>query len=96
MEAFDAMAERVGLETYIRQQKAIMSRSDRRDLLSEITIPATVICGRQDKATPLPWNEEIASAIPGASLHVIETAGHLTPMERPEEVTEILKDWIEG
>lgn len=94
MQAFDAMAERVGLETYIRQQKAIMSRSDRRDLLPEISIPTVVICGRQDKATPLPWNEEIAAAIPGAGLHVIETAGHLTPMERPEEVTGILKGWI--
>ncbi|MEQ8708157.1 MAG: alpha/beta hydrolase [Rhodospirillales bacterium] len=94
MAAFDAMAERVGLETYIRQQKAIMSRSDRRHLLAEVTIPTTVICGRQDRATPLPWSEEIAEAIPDARLHVIETAGHLTPMERPEQVTGILRDWL--
>jgi pimeloyl-ACP methyl ester carboxylesterase len=94
MAEFDAMAERVGLDTYVRQQKAIMSRKDRRYLLGDIDVPTIVICGREDKATPLPWNVEIAEAIPGAQLHVVERAGHLTPMERPEEVTAVLRDWL--
>ncbi len=96
MAEFDAMAERVGLATYIRQQQAIMSRKDRRHLLSEVSVPTVVICGREDRATPLPWNEEIAGAIPGATLHVVERAGHLTPMERPEEVTGVLRNWLAG
>lgn len=96
MAAFDAMAERVGLATYIRQQQAIMSRKDRRHLLAGISVSTAVICGREDKATPLPWSEEIAAAIPGAALHVVERAGHLTPMERPEEVTGILRNWLAG
>jgi pimeloyl-ACP methyl ester carboxylesterase len=96
MAAFDAMAERVGLDTYIRQQEAIMSRQDRRYLLGDINVPTIVICGREDLAPPLPWNEEIAREIPDADLHVVERAGHLTPMERPVEVTGILRDWLTG
>jgi pimeloyl-ACP methyl ester carboxylesterase len=53
-----------------------------------------VLCGRQDGPTPVECHEEIAAAIPGARLTVIEDCGHLSPMERPEAVTAALRAWL--
>ncbi len=91
-----AMAERLGPEVFLRQQHAIMHRPDSRALLPQIGVPTLVICGREDAATPLAHAEEIAALIPGARLAVIEECGHLSPLERPQAVTALLRLWLEG
>ena len=91
-----AMAERIGKEAFLRQQKAIMTRRDHRDLLPEIDCPTLVLCGRQDALTPLDAHCDMAVAIPGARLEVLEDCGHLAPLERPEAVTTNLRDWLLG
>ncbi len=87
-------AENVGPEAYVRQQKAGMTRPDGRQSLKEVTCPALVLCGRQDALTPLTLHEEIAAAIPGASLVVIEDCGHLAPLERPRAVSAVMRYWL--
>ncbi len=89
-----ASAENVGSEAYVRQQKAIMSRPDGLGDLQRIVCPALVLCGRQDALTPLHLHEEMAVAIPGASLVVIEDCGHLAPMERPVAVSAVMRYWL--
>lgn len=91
-----AMAERLGPEVFLRQQRAIMHRPDSCDLLPRIAAPTLVICGREDAATPLAHSEEIAALIPGARLAVIEECGHLSPLERPQAVTALLRLWLDG
>jgi len=91
-----AMAERVGAEAFLRQQRAIMARPDSRPLLASITHPTLVVCGREDALTPLEKSEEMAAAIPGARLAVIEECGHLATMERPQAVTALMRLWREG
>jgi len=91
-----AMAERVGKEAFLRQQRAIMARPDSRPLLPMITVPTMVICGRQDALTPLDRSEEMAAAIPAAKLAVIEECGHLSTMERPHAVTALMRLWLGG
>lgn len=90
-----AMAERLGPETFLRQQHAIMQRPDSRSLLPAIAAPTLVVCGREDAATPLALSEEMAAGIPGARLAVIEECGHLSPLERPQAVTVLLRLWLE-
>lgn len=87
------MAARVGIETYIRQQQAIISRPDSRDALRRVGVPALVLCGRQDALTNLAQHEEMAGLIPGAELVVIEECGHISTLERPAEVTAALRRW---
>lgn len=90
------MAERVGPDAFLRQQRAIMGREDARRLLPGIKVPTLVLCGRQDALTPLERSQEMAAAIPGAQLTVIEDCGHLSTMERPEAATAALRDWLAG
>ena len=88
------MAERVGLAAYLRQQTAIIARPDFRPLLPSIRCPTLVLCGRQDALTPVVFHQEIAAAIPGVKLEVIEACGHLSTLERPAEVNAALRSWL--
>lgn len=90
-----AMAESVGRDAYGRQQQAILGRVDSRPALAAIACPTLVICGRQDAVTPLDRSEEIAAAIPGARLAVIEDCGHLSALERPQAVTALMRLWLQ-
>ncbi|HEX2885190.1 alpha/beta fold hydrolase [Vineibacter terrae] len=88
------MMRRVGAATYLRQEQAVMTRADSRPSLSAIRCPTLVLCGRQDAATPLVLSQEIAAAIPGARLDVLEDCGHLATMERPDAVNRALSAWL--
>lgn len=90
------MAARIGKDGFVRQQKAILSRDDSRDLLAGIAVPTLVMCGRDDQLTPLALSEEMAAAIPGATLHVIDTCGHLPALEHPEACGAAMRAWLEG
>ncbi|WP_343222216.1 alpha/beta fold hydrolase [Novosphingobium profundi] len=93
-EAVVAMALEVGLETYARQQRAIMARPDSRPDLARIAVPALVVAGAQDQLTPPDRARDIARHIPKARLALIERCGHMAPMERPEELNVLLRDWL--
>ena len=93
-DAVMAMAERVGKDAFLRQQRAIISRPDSRPSLAAIVCPTLVLCGRQDQLTPLDLHEEIAAGVRGAQLVVIEECGHLSTMERPWEVSVALRQWL--
>jgi pimeloyl-ACP methyl ester carboxylesterase len=90
------MTQRVGRDAYLRQMQAIMERPDGREDLRRIRVPTLVLCGREDKATPLALHEEIAALVPGAVLTVIERCGHLSTLEQPEAVNAALGAWLVG
>jgi pimeloyl-ACP methyl ester carboxylesterase len=92
--AIMAMAARVGRNAYLRQMTAIMGRPDGREDLPAIAVPTLVLCGREDQATPVALHEEIAALIPGATLAIVERCGHLSAMERPEQVSAALRRWL--
>jgi pimeloyl-ACP methyl ester carboxylesterase len=88
------MAERVGKAAFLRQQKAIMRRPDGREDLKRIACPTLVLCGREDELAPLARHEEMAGLIPGAVLTVIEECGHLSTLEKPDEVNVAMRRWL--
>jgi pimeloyl-ACP methyl ester carboxylesterase len=88
------MAMDVGVAAYLRQQTAIMARIDSRPSLSAITCPTLVCVGDSDKITPPEVAEEIAAAIPHASLVVIPESGHLSTIEQPNAVNKALATWL--
>lgn len=88
------MAEAVGQEAFIRQQKAIMARPDSRPVLSNIGCPTLVLVGADDRLTPPAIAREMADAIPGAVLETIPDCGHVSSIERPEAVNAALRRWL--
>ena len=87
-----AMTERLGAEVFVRQTR--LPRPDNRDALAALTCPVLVACGEDDVLTPPESHRELAALISGADLVMIPDAGHMTPLEQPEVVTEALRNWL--
>jgi pimeloyl-ACP methyl ester carboxylesterase len=94
VDTIKTMAKNTGRYAFIRQERAIISRAESRPLLPSIDRPTLVLCGRQDALTPLDRHEEMAAAIPGAVLEVVEDCGHLSTLEKPAEVGRALRRWL--
>ncbi len=68
-----------------------VGRQSRVDALTAMRrLPAAVLVGGRDRLTPRACAETIATALPHAEHIVIEDAGHMLPIERPDEVTEAI------
>jgi len=78
------LAHTVGAEAFLAQQRAVMGRTDARELLSTITCPTVVIHGADDRLIPIEMGQECAAAIRGAESVVIEHAGHFLFQEQPK------------
>jgi pimeloyl-ACP methyl ester carboxylesterase len=90
------MFDRKTPEIFAAQIQALLERPDATPVLYAIRCPTLVLCGRQDSWSTLPIHKEIAARIAASKLVVIENAGHMAPMERPEAVSRALVAWIEA
>jgi pimeloyl-ACP methyl ester carboxylesterase len=96
LQRIEAMLRRMGPEMFVRQQLAAAGRPDSRPGLGEITVPTCVVAGDADRVIPPDNAIELAAAIPGAGLTMIEDCGHLSPIERPDHFNDVLLRWITG
>lgn len=71
-----------------------MAEADLRDVLPEIDLPTLLIWGESDARSPLYVAEQFEQAIPQAKLTIIEDAGHVSNLERPEEFNEAVRDFV--
>ena len=76
---------------------ALIGRAERQDytpLLGSITVPALIVVGNLDEFTPVSDARFMRERIPHAELVVIERAGHMTNVERPEEFNAALEVFL--
>lgn len=92
-EIFD-MAKDMGAEAWLRQMTALLARVSSLPLLQYIDCPTLVVIGDDDQLTPRDCADEIVEGIPGAKLEVIADCGHMSTMERPDDVTRCLQEWL--
>lgn len=62
--------------------------------LSGITVPVLILAGEHDGVVPPDVAHATAVLIPGAAFDVVEGAGHLAPIEKPEAVAAALQSFI--
>jgi len=67
---------------------------DVRDRLGQIQVPTLVICGTADQLTPAKYAAYLQEHIPGASLVLIEGAGHMVMLEKPDVVAEAVAHFL--
>lgn len=68
----------------------MLGRADVREALAFFTVPTAIMVGEEDFATPIAMSEALAAAIPGARMRVVPGARHMTPMEVPDTVAEVI------
>ncbi len=74
---------------------AIRDRPDSTPLLAAIDVPVLVVTGEQDALIPPTESEALANALPNARLVRIAHAGHLPPLERPDDFNRALLSFLE-
>lgn len=62
--------------------------------LGNIEIPCLIIVGKQDQLTPVKYSEFSHDKIKNSALHIINKAGHMVMLEKPNEVNQAIKDYI--
>ncbi len=63
--------------------------------LHRIGIPTLFLWGAQDRVVSADYGRSYCAAVPGARFELIENAGHLPHIERPEAFAERIFDFIE-
>jgi pimeloyl-ACP methyl ester carboxylesterase len=88
------MFERKTPDLFETQMLALLGRPDANPVLGQIRCPALVLTGMDDTWSTPARHQEMAKAIPGAELALIPRCGHMSTMERPEEVAEAMRTWL--
>lgn len=94
-EAVVAMAARHTPDIHEAQLHALLGRPDARGVFAQVRCPTLLACGRQDTWSPLSRHEQMRRELPSARLVVIEHAGHMTTMEQPAAVSNMLAEWLQ-
>jgi pimeloyl-ACP methyl ester carboxylesterase len=81
-------------EQFAAQIRALLQRPDAAPLLPIISSPALVLCGKDDAWAPLSTHRVMAHLIPHSTLVPVPDCGHMSTMERPDEVSAALAAWL--
>ncbi|KAK7420438.1 hypothetical protein QQZ08_010425 [Neonectria magnoliae] len=57
-------------------------------------LPVQVIWGVDDAWQAVDWAHKLQGAIPGSELHLIEDAGHFSPEDQPEKISELVVSFL--
>jgi pimeloyl-ACP methyl ester carboxylesterase len=76
-------------------QRAMAARPDSSDLLRGTDVPTLIVRGEQDELIPADEADALVSLMPKAEPVVLAGAGHLPPLEVPEEFTGAVARWLE-
>jgi len=74
--------------------RALVNHDERAALDVLSRVPVTVVAAEEDRLIPLARGEELAAAIPGATLVRVPEAGHAVILERPELVNHAIIELI--
>ena len=76
------------------QINALLTRPEQASLADTITCPTLVITGELDAWSPPAQHEAIAARIADSTLEIVAGAGHMLPLEAPDEVNEAIARWL--
>jgi len=90
-------------EAFARNRASVLEADfracDAFDLMGEIPkvrTPTLIICGEDDRLTPVKYARFLHEAIPGSNLAVIPGAGHMVMLERPVEFNRALTAFLDA
>jgi len=88
------MVESTPYETIIASLRGMRDRSDRTGMLGTISVPTLVMSGADDRLMSAEDQALMTDTIPGATAVVIGGASHLPSIEKPQETTEALREFL--
>ncbi|WP_316793604.1 alpha/beta hydrolase [Pedobacter frigoris] len=92
-EVYKSVNERSRVIRILALAKSAIRHNMAKDL-SRITIPVSLIWGKQDKVTPPEVAEEFHELLPNSELNWVDLCGHAPMMERPEVFNGYLEKFL--
>ncbi|WP_413666384.1 alpha/beta fold hydrolase [Mucilaginibacter sp. Mucisp86] len=92
-DVFQTINDRHKVIRLLAMAKSAIRHNMKKDL-HKITIPVSLIWGRNDKITPPEVAVEFHELLPDSELHWIDKCGHAPMMEHPEEFNVLLKQFL--
>lgn len=86
----DAIAGDVRPAT-LERELSIMAETDLSEVLPRVSVPTLLVWGALDARSPLAVARQFEEAIPDTELVVVEGAGHMSTLERPERVNDAVR-----
>ncbi len=93
LEALVDSLSRLRTDSYIKTVEASVDL-DQSPLFDDVAVPTLVLTGSLDRLTPPKLAAKIAARIPGSTLEIIEGAGHLSNIERPDAFNRLVLDFL--
>ena len=81
-------------ETIASALEAMAIRVDMTEELPRIGVRSLLLVGEHDVISPVQEMKSMAEAIPNSQFAVIPDAGHMAPLERPQEVNQLLRKFL--
>lgn len=95
VETVREMIARQPVEGVVAALHGMAGRPDSRPMLGEVSVPTLVVVGADDPITPESDAQAMVDAIPGAELHVLPRAAHLSNLEQPADFNSRLREFLE-
>lgn len=93
-EVIETMA-RIDPAAYVIGAEAVwLARQEER--ARDLRCPVLVLCGGSDRVTPPALSTSLTKMIPGARMELVEGAGHLANLERPDEFNALAGAFLRG
>lgn len=86
---------RCSLETVMGDFTACR-KFDFRGQLKGLKLPTLILCGSEDRITPVRHSKRLHQEISGSTLRVIEKGGHMLPLEAPAELNAAIRQFIKA
>jgi pimeloyl-ACP methyl ester carboxylesterase len=81
------------LEVFLNDYRAC-NDFDIREKLQSIGARTLIICGDDDRMTPPRYSKYLNEKIPNSSIHFIKNAGHMVPLERPDQLGVLIQSFL--
>lgn len=92
LQRLQAMALDNGKEVFLRQLSTLRDGSYAD--LHRIACPALVVSSDADALRSVEESEEMARRLPASHLEIVAGCGHMTPLEKPQELSRIISTWL--
>ena len=70
------------------------SKDVRKEMFQKMKFPVLILQGEKDPAQPLWYYDDIESIFPDVTFQVIMDSGHFTELEKPQEVSRAILNFV--
>ena len=81
-------------QAHIQLVEGLLMARDMREELKNVNCPTLVVSGDEDLIFPEKYGRELAMAIPGAQLEVLEGVGHSSHVEKPQRLGQLMQTFL--